>query len=31
VDANFAILPVDWQFEFDQGITEFYVDANFAI
>jgi hypothetical protein len=31
VDANFAVRPFVWQFEFDQGITEFYVDANFAI
>ncbi len=31
MDANFAIRPFDWQFELDQGITEFYVDATFAI
>jgi hypothetical protein len=22
VDANFAIGPIDWRFELDQGITE---------
>jgi hypothetical protein len=31
VDANFAIRPIDWQFELDQVVTEFYVNANFAI
>jgi hypothetical protein len=27
VDANFAIKPINWQLEFDQGVTEFYMDA----
>jgi hypothetical protein len=31
MDANFAIGPIDWQYELDQGITEFYVDASFAV
>ena len=39
MDANFAIGPLNWQLELDQGvtefydqiITEFYVNANFAI
>jgi hypothetical protein len=31
VDANFAIGPIGWQLELDQGITEFYVDATFSI
>ena len=31
MDANFAIRPVDWQLELDQGVTEFYVDAKFVI
>jgi hypothetical protein len=29
--ANFAIRPIDWQFELDQVVTEFYVNAIFAI
>ncbi len=32
MDANFfAINPIDWHLEYDQGIIEFYVDASFAI
>ena len=31
MDANFAIKPINWQLEFDQGITEFYEDVNFII
>jgi hypothetical protein len=33
VDSNFAIKQINWQLEFDQGVTEFYVnvDANVAI
>ena len=31
VDANFAIGPFDWQIELDQDVTEFYMEANFAI
>ncbi len=31
MDANFAIRPIGWQLELDQGIIEFYVDATFAI
>jgi hypothetical protein len=31
VDANFAIRPIGWQLELEQGITEFYVDTTFAI
>jgi hypothetical protein len=31
VTANFAIQPMDWQLELDQGVTEFYMDTNFAI
>ena len=25
VDANFAIGTINWQLEFDQGITEYYM------
>jgi len=31
VEATFAIGPIDWQKKLDQGVSEFYVDANFAI
>jgi hypothetical protein len=31
VDANVAIGPINWQLEWDQGVTDCYVDANFAI
>jgi len=31
VDATVAIGPINWQLELEHGITEFYVDANFAI
>jgi len=31
VEANIAIGPIDWQLELDQGVTEFYMNANFAI
>jgi hypothetical protein len=31
VDANFAIKPINWQLEFEQGVTKFYVDINFVI
>jgi hypothetical protein len=31
VDAKIAIGPFDWQLEFDQDVTDFYVDVNFAI
>ena len=31
MDAVFAnIKPISWQVELDQGVTEFYLDANFA-
>ena len=29
--ANFAIGPIDWRLELDQGLTEFHMDVNFAI
>jgi hypothetical protein len=28
---TFAIGPINWQLEFDQGVTEFYVDTKFVI
>ena len=32
MDTNFAIRPIDLQLEIDQdGVTEFYVGAHFAI
>ncbi len=31
MDANFAIGPINWQLELDQGVTEFYVDVHFAL
>ena len=31
MDNDFSIGPLDWQLELDQGLTEFYVDTNFAI
>ena len=31
MDPNFAIGPMDWQLELDQGVTEFYADTHFAI
>jgi hypothetical protein len=31
VYAYFAIKPIDWQLEWDQGVTDFYVDANVAL
>jgi hypothetical protein len=31
MDANLAIVPVDWQLELDQGFTEFYVDPTLSL
>ena len=31
MDITFAIRPIKWQLELDQGVTEFYVYTNFAI
>ena len=31
MEATFAIGPIDWPLELDQGVTEFYVAANIAI
>jgi hypothetical protein len=31
MDTIFAIGLIDWKLEFNQGVTDFLVDANFAI
>ena len=31
MDAYFAIRPINWQLELDQGVTDFYVDPTLSL